>query len=379
MKSTDLQLLSHLKAIVLALIVLSCFVPVYSQNGLLNFSLEAPQAKQVVLHTDCPSAKNVELKRDNAGKWNALVEVVPGMYTYYYTVDGIRTLDPGNSQVVRDAMNTFNLLVYDPQSTLAYSVKNVPHGTVSAVWYLAGNGHNRRMNIYTPPQYKSSAATRYPVLYLLHGSGGDEDAWLTLGRAAQILDNMIAQGKAKPMIVVMPNGCTDLDGAPGIADNTGNAPQWRYPHDMDGSFESDFHSIVAFVDTHYCTKADAGHRAIAGLSMGGLHTLYIAANNPGQFSCVGLFSALPWTAGTKEMVPSPVYENLNAKLRSQFAAGVKLYWIGIGRDDFLLEINKSLRDTLDANGLPYTFHLSNGGHEWANWRDYLEIFAEKIF
>lgn len=170
------------------------------------------------------------------------------------------------------------------------------------------------MTVYTPVGYETSGK-RYPVLYLLHGMGGDEEAWISLGRTAQILDNLIAQGKAKPMIVVMPNGNASQEAAPGESSRGMVPPTMQLPKTMEGSYEQAFPEIVKFIDKNYRTIKSKSGRAIAGLSMGGFHSLHISKQYPDMFNYIGLFSAA--IMPNKE-VSSPIYENMEGKLKVQF-------------------------------------------------------------
>jgi enterochelin esterase family protein len=214
------------------------------------------------------------------------------------------------------------------------------------------------------------------VLYLLHGTGGDENAWLELGRMPQILDNLIAQGKAEPMIVVVPNGNVDAEAAPGY-DPAGNTiPTGIYPNWMNGRFEQVFPEIVDYVDSNYLTLADVDHRAVAGLSMGGFNAMNISRYYPNMYGWVGLFSAATLD---HRSASNDVFDNVEARLKDQMHNPLHLYWIGIGNKDFLYEANVKYRQMLDSIGFPYEYHESTGGHEWRNWRDYLDIFVRRLF
>lgn len=204
----------------------------------------------------------------------------------------MRMLDPSNVYMIRDIATYTNYFLVDGELSQNYFVCEVPHGTVSKVWYPSPtlSMERRRMTVYTPAGYEDSNK-QYPVLYLLHGAGGDENAWSELGRAIQILDNLIAQGKAEPMIVVMPNGNGAQGAVLGEYPNSMYKPSFANPKTMEGSFEKAFPDIMKYVESHYRTINDKNHRAIAGLSMGGFHSLYISANNPDLFGYVGLFSA----------------------------------------------------------------------------------------
>ena len=226
---------------------------------------------------------------------------------------------------------------------------------------------DRRMTVYTPAGYESSDK-RYPVLYLLHGMGGDENAWSELGRASQILDNLIARGDAEPMIVVMTNGNGSQQAAPGETPAGLVKPVARVPQPAKGSFVGHFPEVVEFVDNNYRTVADKTHRAVAGLSMGGGHSLQISLENPDTFDYVGLFSsAIPNNADLAE------------KLKVQFEKKPALYYIAIGDQDFLYDMNKEYRALLDSNSYPYVYVESPEGHLWRNWRKYLSDFAPRLF
>lgn len=298
------------------------------------------------------------------------------LYSYVFQVDGISTIDPNHPYVFRDFATLTNLFVVGGGKGDLYSVNDVPHGSLTATWYHSEDSRSdRRLNIYTPAGYETGGK-RYPVLYLLHGLGGDENEWVSFGRACQILDNLIAQGKAKPMIVVMPNGLMAMNAAPGESSMGYYKPRHFDTGTMDGQFESQFMDIVRFVDKRFRTQAQKNARAIAGLSMGGFHSLYISANNPDAFGYVGLFSA---AVGVSDTSKSPVYQNLDEKLKVQFARKPKLYWTGIGTADFLFKSNQEFRAKLDAAGYPYEYRETSDGHVWKNWRIYLTEFAGKIF
>lgn len=233
----------------------------------------------------------------------------------------------------------------------------------------------RRLTVYTPAGYETSGKS-YPVFYLLHGMGGDENAWSELGRAAQILDNMIAQGKAEPMIVVMTNGNLAMQAAPGETSQGFIAPTMQLPKTMEGSFEQHFPEVVDFVDRNFRTIKQKSGRAIGGLSMGGFHSMHISKEYPDMFDYVGLFSA---AITPDKSVKSPVYENLEAKLKAQFDKNPALYWIAIGNTDFLYQANAEYRKMLDDKGYKYTYYETPEGHIWKNWRIYLTEFVPLLF
>ena len=355
----------------------SIISPEVSTDRTVTFRLNAPNAQKVMITGDFLKSGVVEMEKDTSGIWTFTSEAInPEMYRYNYIVDGLTIADPANVFEVRDACTVFNYFLVPGEGSRLYEINDVDHGTVEKVWYDSpALGMKRRMSIYTPPGYETSGDRRYPVLYLLHGMGGDEEAWLTQGRAAQILDNLIAEGAVEPMIVVMPNGNASQEAAPGETHFGLVPPTVALPHTMDGAFEEAFPDIIAYVDRTYRTKADKQHRAIAGLSMGGFHSLHTSKQYPDMFDYVGLFSA----AINPRVEGSEIYKDREAKLRRQFADAPKLYWIAIGKDDFLYKDNEAYRKALDDMGVKYDYHESAGGHIWKNWRAYLSDFTRRLF
>ncbi len=349
--------------------------PEIAKNGAVTFKIKAAKADTVRLIID--SRVDTLMKHTGNETWSiTLRDLEPDLYMYYFIVDGTKMLDPENAQVLRDVKTVMNTFVLDPQGDCPMAVHDVPHGEVRAVWYDSPTlNATRRMMLYLPPGYELSRQ-RYPVLYLLHGTGGDETVWLEQGHAAQVLDNLIASGKAEPMIVVMPNGHTDTPSAPGMGPNNNEQPTFAHKQWMEGTFEQSFNDIMNWVDKNYRTRAAKRYRAIAGLSMGGYHSLYISANQPDDFNYVGLFSP---AISRMDQGKCKIYDDLEGKLIAQFKQRPRLYWLGIGKDDFLYKDNAEFRRMLDKNRLHYTYHESGAGHEWANWRDYLVIFVQQIF
>ena len=349
--------------------------PDIAKDGSVTFKVKAPNADTVRLIID--SRLDTLMKHTGNETWSiTLRDLEPDLYMYYFIIDGVKAIDNENAQVLRDVRTVMNTFVLDPNGDCPVAVHDVPHGSVEAVWYDSPTlNAKRRMMIYLPPGYEQGRQ-RYPVFYLLHGTGGDETVWLEQGHAAQVLDNLIATGKAEPMIVVMPNGHTDTPAAPGMGPNNNEQPSFAHKQWMEGTFEQSFNDIVNWVDNNYRTRAAKRYRAIAGLSMGGYHTLYISANQPDDFAYVGLFSA---AISRMDQGKSKIYDDMEAKLVTQFKQRPRLYWIGIGKDDFLYKDNAEFRKLLDKNRLRYTYHESGAGHEWANWRDYLIIFTQQLF
>ena len=365
--------------------------PRINVDGTVTFTLYAPQAKRVQVTSDClpPDTFLVKGKvylRDGVrdmqhtgDTWTFTTQQLkPEFYYYWYTVDGVKTNDPMNVFKVRDVANTMDYFLIGESSSNPYIVGDVPHGSVSRVWYPSKlAGFSRRMTVYTPAGYENGKQ-KYPVLYLLHGMGGDEEAWIATGRAAEIFDNLIASGKAVPMIVVMPNGNISQQAAPGEAPGLPKQPSFNLPKTMEGSFEEAFPEIKEFIEGHYRTINDKSHRAIAGLSMGGFHSQVISANHPDWFKYVGLFSAAI-VDGQRQKSNLKMYGHFDDKLKKQFADKNLYYWMGIGRTDFLYDMNKTYREGLDKMGCKYIYMETDGGHIWRNWRVYLTEFAQKLF
>lgn len=351
--------------------------PELNADGTVTFRLKAPEAHKVTVAGDCIEKGWAEMKNEN-GLWTYTTAALePELYSYRFYVDGAETQDAGNierSRDVRSFMSTF--IVSREKDDCGYLYKNhdVEHGDVAHVWYDSpALGMKRRMSIYTPPGYDKGKA--YPVLYLLHGAGGDEEAWLTLGRTAQIMDNLIAAGKAKPMIVVMPNGNASDDASPL---ETGLVKKSR----PERTYQESFPDIMNYVKSHYKIKKGAANTALCGLSMGGFHTFTISLRQPGTFGYLGLFSAaIRMGMGDNRPIDEQLAENPQeaAQMKALFAAKPRLYWIAIGKTDFLFGQNVALRRYLDKMSYPYEYYESEGGHIWRNWRVYLTMFAQRLF
>ena len=360
--------------------------PQVNSDGTVTFRFQDKKAVKVQVTGDFLPSQTVgrqevqgvvDMVEGPNGVWEFTTgKLAPEFYGYKFIVDGVTIPDPANLMVCRDgAVLTTKFLIPGGRADL-YAIHDVPHGTVSHIWYPSPvAGFDRRMTVYTPAGYEANTKTRYPVVYILHGIGGDEDSWLTHGRAAQILDNMIASGKVKPMIAVFTNGNISQQAA---VHQTGNGyihQTTMLPKTMEGTFETAFNEVVNFIDKNYRTIAKKQSRAICGLSMGGFHSLYISANNPDLFGYVGLFSA---AVGVTDESVSPIYQNLDAKLAKQFA-GKPFYYIACGDSDFLYQANKEYMAKLDKAGYPYTYLETDGGHIWRNWRIYLTEYLPLIF
>jgi enterochelin esterase family protein len=319
---------------------------------------------------------SVPMVKNDTNLWVLKVgPLKPELYSYTFLIDGIRVLDPNNPLVKRDGTRNESMFLISGTESDLYLVNNVPHGNLSKIWYDSPSLKlNRRMYIYTPYGYEKSK-TKYPVFYLLHGGGGDEDAWTTLGRTCQIMDNLISQGKAKPMIVVMPNG------NPGQTAAFTDAPvnmSPSAPYDMGkGLFEESMvKDIIPYIESHYRVTANSDNRALAGLSMGGMQTLNLTGTYPKMFGYIGVMSMGLVDAASMGLKPDPAQDS---KFEAVKRSGYKLYWVGVGKDDFLYKSVQSLRSSLDKHGLKYTYRESSGGHTWANWRIYLSEFAPQLF
>jgi enterochelin esterase family protein len=318
-----------------------------------------------------------------------------------FVVDGVLAQDPRNIFRVRDGQRYGSALHIAGEFTSDYAVNDVPHGTLHLVWYPSpALKSTRRVYVYTPPGYETSAA-RYPVFYLLHGGGGDEDAWTTLGRTPQIMDNLIAQGKARPMIVVMTNENANQIAAPDFVAaqpprGGGNSMQGTAMLDFPKSIITD---LIPFVDQAYRTRSDRENRAIAGLSMGGGMTLLAAFNNLDTFAWVGTFSAgLPPMPGVAvPIAPPPNAANLKGpditntidkqklaallpQLNSDANARLRLFYVGIGAADGLITAHNAFKELLQDKGVKATIVERPGyGHEWAFWRVALQDLAPRLF
>ena len=309
----------------------------------------------------------VPLKKGANGIWEVTIAAPePEIYTYNFIVDGVNVNDPVNYMVQRDGTRYLNMLFVPGERSANYN-EAAHRGTVSYRWYDSSLlGMNRRLTVYTPYGYENSNK-KYPVLYLLHGGGGDEEAWSSMGRAAQILDNLIEQGKAVPMIVVMPNGNPGQQAA-----NTMGLPvkqiDTRAPENANLFVKSLVTEIIPFIEKEYRAIPKKASRAISGLSMGGGHTFAATTLYPDVFDYI-----LPTSAGARES------DQLDAQLQGIKKAGYKLYRIGCGTSDFAYPGNEVLDKALTRNGMEHTFFQSTGGHEWKNWRLYLNTSAQLLF
>jgi enterochelin esterase family protein len=350
--------------------------PDVSPDRKITFRVRAESAKSVTLQgTDIPDAggaRSPSLKRDNDGVWSVTVgPLPPGAYRYSFEIDGVFVLDPVNTKISEANMNLWSL-VHVPGNAL-YDQGNVPHGAMSEIHYYSNSlKRERRMHVYTPPGYETGKGT-YPVFYLLHGAYDNDDAWSTVGCAGNIFDNLIAEGKAKPMVVVMPDGHTGPFNP---------ADPYVFPRHL-REFVDDFtSSIRPYVEKNYRLKPGPANRAIAGLSMGGNQTLDVAFRSLSDYGYIGVFSS-----GVLEMMPQrqprsePKWEERNAKALGDkiLRKNLKLFWFGIGKTDFLLKVSNDTVSMLRGHGFQIESIETEGGHTWLNWRDYLSEFAPRLF
>jgi enterochelin esterase family protein len=344
-----------------------------------TFRINAPKASDVVIAGDFLQG-NQKLTKDETGLWSVTVgPLTPDLYSYNLTVDGVSTIDPRNANIkqgVASLSNTF----FVPGAESKFEENNaVAHGEIRQVWYSSKTlDSQRRMHVYVPAGYDASPGTRYPVLYLLHGGGDEDSGWSTIGRAGFIMDNLIAEGKARPMIVVMPNGSLPRPANfPAGAAGTPLTPeQTRAREGFQDRFTNELmKEIIPTVEKNFRVVAEPGSRALAGLSMGGGQTLRVATQHPDQF---GYFAV--WSMGINNNVAD--WESRNDKFLSsaeQLNKSIKIFSISVGDKDFTLAGAKSLDQVLTKHGINHEFHTSGGGHTWINWRHYLNDLAPRLF
>jgi enterochelin esterase-like enzyme len=356
--------------------------PEVAADGRVTLRILAPKAQAVRLLGDIPSEGPTvpmqpptgrALTQSQEGVWEVVVgPLAPGSYRYNFNLDGVSVIDPRNPSTSESNDNTWSL-VHVPGADFM-DTKQVSHGAVAAVtYYSTALKRFRRMHVYTPPGYETSTQ-RYPVFYLLHGAMDCDDSWWTVGRAGFILDNLIAAGRAKSMIVVMPAGHTGP-----FSFNPG-AP--RPPVDeFSGDFRGD---VVPYVERTYRVLTDRQSRAIAGLSMGGSQSLGIAMSDLARYAYLGVFSSGVFgitVGGPFPMPPGPSFEEQNAKALDDptLKKGLKLVWFATGKDDFVIETSRATVAMLKKHGFEVVYKETAGAHTWTNWREYLNEFAPLLF
>ncbi|MDX8338953.1 alpha/beta hydrolase-fold protein [Draconibacterium sp. IB214405] len=353
-----------------------------------TFRLRAPKAIKVELNGDFLPKKEietpmgkmsvpapVEMVEGEGGVWEYTVkDVSPDYCSYTFTVDGQKMLDPSNVKTVRDGQNFTNYFIIAGEKSDLFLEAEAKKGTLSKVWYPSNAfGAERRMSVYTPYGYGESNK-KYPVFYLQHGGGGDEDAWPTLGRACQILDNLIAQGKAEPMIVVMPNADPNSLAAQDVMDKLPGPSIFSLGMESEelhsgGNYTKDLvEDIIPYVESHYNVIKKKESRAIAGLSMGGIYTLYTTPRHPELFDYIGVLSM----GFTPE-------RDVKAELTPIKDAGYKLYWVGCGETDMAWANAERLLKGLDEMDMEHIYFGEVGGHNWDTWRVCLKELAPLLF
>lgn len=345
-------------------------------DGSALFSVYAPEASAVSLGgTDIPNlGPSSAMRRLENGVWQTTVgPVPPGSYRYTFIVNGVSTVDPRNPATSESNANTWSL--FHVPGAAYMDARDVPHGAVSEVYYQSKSLNRvRRMHVYTPPGYEKGKG-KYPVFYLLHGAWDCDDSWSSVGRAGFILDNLIAEKKAVPMVVVMPAGHTGpfRFGAAGGPSQPAADP-----------FLADFtDDIVPLVESRYRVLPGRQNRAIAGLSMGGAHTLAIGFSRLDRFAWIGVFSsgAFSTSPGAFGRQEGPTWEeNHRAALDDPaLKKGLRLVWFATGNEDFLLQTSRDTVDMLKKHGFAVEYTETGGGHTWINWREYLNVFAQRLF
>jgi enterochelin esterase-like enzyme len=333
-----------------------------------TFRFRDPNAKTVMLSRE--GTKPAPMQKDDSGVWSVTTDPLePNFYGYMFQADGVNLLDPSNSLFKPNLLNTNSMVHVPGPPSLPWETNDVPHGVVRHHFYKSAIvGDNRDYYVYTPPGYESDSTQRYPVLYLLHGYSDDASGWTAVGRANFILDNLIAEGKARPMLLVMPLGY----GAPEIVARNGGSLRDPALREKNYSRFRDalFGEVIPQVEKQYRVQTDANSRAIAGLSMGGAESLYIGLNAVDRFGWIGSFSA-----GGSSSDYAKTYPQVNEKLNSQ----IKLLWIACGTDDGLMAGNRKFREWLKENGVHLTEIETPGGHSWTVWRQNLATFAPLLF
>ena len=363
--------------------------PDFTADNAIYFRIKAPQAKSVQLSGNWMqmvsngdqgmTRKLTDLTQGEDGVWSVKVEgLEPELYGYTFLVDGVSTLDPSNFKIARDGtFRTESLLEVEGGQASLYYPKTGPKGSTHHIWYDSPTLNlTRRMIVYTPPGYEKSTE-RYPVLYLLHGGGGDEEAWSTLGVAPTILDNLITSGKAESMIVVMTNGNPTQAAAFTVSPkiDVSNSSVGGMANKM---FEKSLvNDVIPYVESNFRVKANKENRALTGLSMGGLQTMNTSFDHPELFNYIGVMSM-----GFADLSRFGI-EVDHSKRKEQIQALKKenpaLYWIACGEDDFLYESVVTMRKELDSEKFNYVYRESPGGHTWKNWRIYLSEFTPMLF
>ncbi|WP_304237827.1 esterase [Jiulongibacter sediminis] len=332
-----------------------------------TFNYRAPEAKEVLLDGGQFGASKVPLVKGENGIWSVTFgPVKPDMYPYAFIVDGVKVADPKNQTIFPNEGFQSSMVEVTGEKPLVHTIQNVPHGNLHYQYYHSEELGTRPVVVYTPPGYTENPTKKYPVLYLLHGTTDTEETWTKVGRANIILDNQIAAGVAEPMIIVMPYGRA----YPVIDKNSGSLRNWENLQEFKKDF---FGNLMPFVEANYRTKNDKASRAIAGFSGGGGTTLYFGLNNRDKFSYVCGFA------------PGMLENEFDRNNEGAFAnpaktnEELKLFWIGVGKEDILYNVNMKFMEVLDDKGIEYEKFTPGGGHTWMNCKLYLSTIVPKLF
>ena len=339
---------------------------VHADNSI-TFRFRDPNAHEVVLTLE--GSKPAPMQKDDQGVWSlTTAPLTPDFYGYSFMADGVGLIDPSNPLMKPNLLHTQSQVHVPGPASLSWEINDVPHGLIHHHFYKSGVvGDERDFFVYTPPGYSERAKQKYPVLYLLHGFSDDASGWTAVGRAHVILDNLIAQGKAKPMVVVMPLGY----GAPEIVvQGPGAFATELRKRNYDRFMQALFTEVIPQVEAAYRVSKDRKSRAIAGLSMGGAESLLTGLNHLDEFAWVGAFSS----GGITENFDAE-FPGLDAKANDK----LRLLWIACGTDDRLIDLNRKLRTWLESKGVHSTPIETPGGHAWMVWRRNLTDFAPLLF
>ncbi len=360
--------------------------PRVDSAGRAQFRVNAPDATKVRLNFW--SGPKLDMEKQADGSWTVTTPpLVPGFHYYTLVIDGFEVSDPNSGSFFGGGKYASGIEIPEPGSTY-YSPQDVPHGQVREIWYYSKvTGTWRHALVYIPPDYEAQTKARYPVLYLQHGGGEDETGWIRQGHANFILDNLIAAGSCKPMIIVMAYGYARRAGQP-VPDLTGKpfgSPEMmRAMQDLAAAFEDDLTQVlVPYIDSHFRTLADRDHRAMAGLSMGGMQTFQVTFDHLDMFSYIGGFSgAGGMQALTGQSLDVKTAYNGALADPAAFARRVHLLWLGVGTEepDMMRKGIQGLHQSLEAASINHVFYESPGtSHEWQTWRRDLKDFAPRLF
>jgi len=346
--------------------------PEVQPDGKVTFRLSAPKAEKVAMSSGemqpTLKAASTPLTKGEDGVWSVTVgPLAPGIYDYTFNVDGVVITDPSSTNVFGNRKGSRGFVeVPGPKGRPRIDEwRDVPHGTVAIHWYdSSASGSRRRLHVYTPPGYGKDAARKYPVLYLLHGSGDNDSHWMHIGRSNVIADNLIADGKAVPMLIVMPDGH--------VRERPAGPPDDKTRQEIRRAFEKDLlENVIPLVESTYRVRTDAAGRAVAGLSMGSAQALTVGLGHTDKFGWIGAFSG----AIRPE---DPVVAGLRSD-KALVNERLKLLWLAIGKEDGALKNKQELAAALKDMGVKHEYHETDGAHRWSVWRQYLSEFLPRLF